>query len=1203
VTPTLSPSRGPRSLTRAAVAILTGISLASASLVSLPSPDRAAAFTVNPASVFINEIHYDNSGADTGEFVEIAGPAGTDLTGWSIVPYNGNGGVTYSPTGTFIGPLAPQQNGFGTASVSILGLMNGAPDGIALVNNGTVVQFLSYEGSFLATNGPASGLTSTDIGVLETGSAAEPAGLSLQLQGTGATYQSFSWTGPIDDSPGEVNTGQTFVAPTNQAITATCPADFATGEGVAATAEVTASDPDGTVTSFSIAVDPAAASITIGGVVTEGEGTPASATITVADTTLPGVYTATVTATNSDTPTAQSATCDVVITVEPDNATIVMTCGGPLSTPEGTAATRQATASDADGTVVSIVIDSIAPSDPGTITVGPTTAESGSTPASATVTIGANTPIGTYTVTMEATNDDESELPQSATCSFTVTALDIIPIGQVQGQTLDTELGTRDRSPFAPATGNSAGTQNVVIQGVIYQETLARTSTGANQRGFFIQNRPSTAETVGTPGFDDGDPLTSDGIFVFMGGFETTLGGYNPEVGDEIILQGRVSEFFNLTQISSGVTLLAEVREDVVLDVAVPAFETAPPDNFDTAMRYWERREGMRARVPALSIVQNGRNVFPSTADGEVWVIRGDHPVALRTDPYSQRVFRDPHPLDNNSGMAFDDGNGFRILMGSLGIKAALNDNTALIAPARTFDKLTNSPVGGIYFSFEKYLVQVEQQLVLIPGVDPATNAPPAAPDRATEYSISSYNVENLYDRRDDPFDGCDFTGNAGCPGVSPPFDYVPVNDAFYQNHLNDIAQQIITNLHAPDVLLIQEAEDQDICTVTAGAMVCGATNNRDGRPDTLQELALRITANGGPTYLAAYDRDGADDRGIVSAIMYRTDRVELLAPSATDPVLGSSPTVSYRGTPLAYNTHIQNPKALNADLPSDVNTSTGVDGSNVFTRPPQVALLRIWQTSVGSGQSIDLYAISNHFSSTPDARVGQRREQALYNAAIVAAIQAVTPDQRVIVGGDFNVYPRPDDPFPPPGTSDQLKPLYDAALSNLWERLVAEVPASAYSYVFQGQAQTLDSFFVVFRLLAELVQVRTAHVNSDWPNDYDGDLCLLSGGTQTARCPRGASDHDPTVARFRFPPLPAPPAPPAPPVTPTTPTPPAPQSGTLGSTGTPQLPNTAVTPPEGGRGPGLLIGGLALMGLAGATGWRQRRLGVARQEVAGRER
>ena len=57
--------------------------------------------------------------------------------------------------------------------------------------------------------------------------------------------------------------------------------------------------------------------------------------------------------------------------------------------------------------------------------------------------------------------------------------------------------------------------------------------------------------------------------------------------------------------------------------------------------------------------------------------------------------------------------------------------------------------------------------------------------------------------------------------------------------------------------MLIQEAEDQDICTVAAGELVCGTTNNADGKPDTLQELALAIAAAGGPAYDAAYDRTG----------------------------------------------------------------------------------------------------------------------------------------------------------------------------------------------------------------------------------------------------------------------------------------------------------------------------------------------------------
>jgi uncharacterized protein len=673
-------------------------------------------------------------------------------------------------------------------------------------------------------------------------------------------------------------------------------------------------------------------------------------------------------------------------------------------------------------------------------------------------------------------------------------AVSITPIGTVQGVVADGADGLAHRSTFAPAAGNSAGTTTVTIQGVVYEKTLARTSTGGNSRGFFIQNTDDTA---------DGQPSSSDGIFVFHGS-ATALsmaggGTYAPIIGDEIVLSGRVSEFFNLTQLSASLQVL-----DVVdTDVEVTPFDIDPPDNLADANRFWERHEGMRGSIAAGSLVVGARDVFGSTLDGEVWLIDGDHPVAQRSDPYARRVFRDPHPLDDLPAL-FDNGNGYRTVLGSLGLKAAANNNTVLIGPARTYDTVENELVGGVYFSFAKYQVQIVEDLELTNGADPSLNSPPQPFDRMRRFSIATYNVENLYDRRDDPFDGCDFTGNPGCPGVSPPFDYVPPSQAAYEAHLDGIAAQAVNDLHSPDLIMVQEAEDQDICAVEGGELECDfTTNDADGKPDTLQELTLAIANAGGPAYDAVYDRDGADDRGIVSAFLYRTDRVELLPADEDDPALGSSPTVDYRGDPLAYNTDVQNPKTLNADLPPDVDLSTGVDGSNVFTRPPQVGLFRIWQDELGEGTPYVLYAVSNHFSSTPDARVGQRTEQAAYDAAIVEALQGADADVRVAVGGDFNVYPRPDDPFAPGHPlfpSDQLGPLYDQGLENLWDVLVDDVPVSAYSYEFQGQTQTLDQIFLTPSLFRDLVTVRSAHINADWPAAFDGDGA------------RGESDHDPLV-------------------------------------------------------------------------------------------
>jgi mRNA-degrading endonuclease YafQ of YafQ-DinJ toxin-antitoxin module len=58
---------------------------------------------------------------------------------------------------------------------------------------------------------------------------------------------------------------------------------------------------------------------------------------------------------------------------------------------------------------------------------------------------------------------------------------------------------------------------------------------------------------------------------------------------------------------------------------------------------------------------------------------------------------------------------------------------------------------------------------------------------------------------------------------------------------------------------------------------------------------------------------------------------------------------------------------------------------------------------------------------------------------------------------------------------------LYKRGLRNLYDVLVREVPASAYSYVFEAQAQMLDQLFVSPRLRSELAGVREAHINADW--------------------------------------------------------------------------------------------------------------------------
>lgn len=155
--------------------------------------------SIATAQVRISEIHYDNTGTDAGEAIEVSAPAGTDLTGWSIVLYNGGTGASYDTDAlTGLPFTACGTRGVVVLNYPVNGIQNGAPDGLALVdNNGVLVEYLSYEGVFAATNGPANGLTSVDIGVSENGS--EPLGQSLSRNAAGV------WSGPATSSFGVCN--------------------------------------------------------------------------------------------------------------------------------------------------------------------------------------------------------------------------------------------------------------------------------------------------------------------------------------------------------------------------------------------------------------------------------------------------------------------------------------------------------------------------------------------------------------------------------------------------------------------------------------------------------------------------------------------------------------------------------------------------------------------------------------------------------------------------------------------------------------------------------------------------------------------------------------------------------------------------------------------------------------------------------------
>jgi predicted extracellular nuclease len=186
----------------------------------------------------------------------------------------------------------------------------------------------------------------------------------------------------------------------------------------------------------------------------------------------------------------------------PTGQPVVASCGGPLSTPAGVAATTQVSASDADARVVSIAITQVTPSpSPGSILLGnlvPAAGPGGT--ATAEVTVDADAPEGTYAVAVTAANNDPE--PQTGTCTLTVNVVAPTAIHDIQGA-----------SHLSPRNGQTV----TGVTGVV---------TARATNGFYLQD-PNP----------DADPATSEALFVFTSGAPTVA------VGDAVVVNGVVSEF------------------------------------------------------------------------------------------------------------------------------------------------------------------------------------------------------------------------------------------------------------------------------------------------------------------------------------------------------------------------------------------------------------------------------------------------------------------------------------------------------------------------------------------------------------------------------------------------------------------------------------------------------------------------------------
>ena len=147
------------------------------------------ATSANADLAFVNELHYDNSGTDVGEFAEFAIEQGADLTTVTLELVNGNGGTVYNTT-------TADQVTAGATGLDFDGtlydlfvwtpasIQNGAPDGIAITTSIGLQDFISYEGVITNATLGVGTATSVDIGIAEGSGTAVGNSLSLDASGT-----------------------------------------------------------------------------------------------------------------------------------------------------------------------------------------------------------------------------------------------------------------------------------------------------------------------------------------------------------------------------------------------------------------------------------------------------------------------------------------------------------------------------------------------------------------------------------------------------------------------------------------------------------------------------------------------------------------------------------------------------------------------------------------------------------------------------------------------------------------------------------------------------------------------------------------------------------------------------------------------------------------------------------------------------------
>ena len=593
---------------------------------------------------------------------------------------------------------------------------------------------------------------------------------------------------------------------------------------------------------------------------------------------------------------------------------------------------------------------------------------------------------------------------------------------------------TRDPSPVSSTGGEEPppppppleGLQIHDVQGAAHLSPVAGQSvarvpgvvTATKSDGFWMQSE--------TP---DDDVATSEGVFVYRP-------SSTPAVGTRVTVTGDVTEFrpggatgtnLTTTEIAGSplVTVVGTAPAQPATTIVGPGGRVPPTavidddatgsvetsGSFDATtdgIDFWESLEGMVAGI------EQARVVGPTSRFGETPVV----PAGATQ-----------HTARGGVYVSADDFNPERILV---------DDLLSAPATATTGDSLAGTTVGVVDYGFANFKLQPWTTPTVVPGGLQRETTTAAG---AKEFSLASYNVENL-------------------DALDP------------QEKFDALAAQIVGNLQAPDVVGLEEVQDND------GPVMSGSS----AADQTLDRLVAAIAAAGGPTYDwrqidPVYNAEGGEPGGNIRvAFLFRTDR----GVQFVDRGEATSTTPASVYTDADGDAHLTtSPARVAPDSPA-------WDGSRV----PLVGEF-VWNDRT-------FFVVANHFGSKggddplfgrwqPAERSSEvkRHQQAREVRAFVDELLAADKNSRVAVLGDINDFQFSE-------TVDILVGSGEGALTDLPRTLPAD---EQYTYVYEGNSQVLDHILLSSRFVRDTYAYDIVHVNAEF-NDQ-------------------ISDHDPQVVRL----------------------------------------------------------------------------------------